>query len=162
MSLWRPTRNKPDWLVLTIEDPCSCHLALSSYFCTRIQGNFRPCIPARLTYNWKDFDARILNVVLCLNFQSKMADEILEGYAFEPEYTPEELEALEREQNDSSRVQKQRRELDRRLTNLNWCSCGNCVSMPTRKECLCCTEMELLEPFITNLKLTSFVNHILT
>ena len=43
----------------------------------------------------------------------------MEGYAFEPEYTPEELEALEREQNDSSRVQEQRREPDRRLTNLD-------------------------------------------
>ena len=84
----------------------------------------------------------------------------MEGYAFEPEYTPEELEALEREQNDSSRVQEQRREPDRRLTNLDWCSCGNCVLMPTRKECLCCKEMELLEPFIANLNLTCFVSHI--
>ena len=84
----------------------------------------------------------------------------MEGYAFELEYTPEELEALEREQNDSSRVQEQRREPDRRLTNLDWCSCGNCALMPTRKECLCCKEMELLEPFIANLNLTCFVSHI--
>ena len=45
-------------------------------------------------------------LVLCLNLQSKMPDEILEGHAFEPEYTPEELEALEREENDSPRVQE--------------------------------------------------------
>ena len=58
----------------------------------------------------------------------------MEGYAFEQEYTPEELEAFEHEQNDSLRVQEQRREPDRRLTNLDWCSCGNCALMPTRKE----------------------------
>ena len=77
----------------------------------------------------------------------------MEGYAFE-------LKAIEREQNDSLRVQEQRREPDRRLKNLDWCNCGNCVLMPTRKECLCCKEMELLEPFITNLNLTWFVSHI--
>ena len=54
----------------------------------------------------------------------------MEGYAFEQEYTPEELEAFEHEQNDSLRVQEQRREPD----DLDWCSCGNCALMPTHKE----------------------------
>ena len=58
----------------------------------------------------------------------------MEGYAFEQEYTTEELEALEHKQNDSLRVQEQRREPDRRLTNLDWCSCSNFALMPTRKE----------------------------
>ena len=41
---------------------------------------------------------------------SELPVEILEGYAFEPEYAPEELEALEREQNDSSRGQESQTE----------------------------------------------------
>ena len=32
--------------------------------------------------------------------------------------------------------------------------------MPTRKECLCCKEMELLELFITNLNLICFITHV--
>ena len=92
-----------------------------------------------------------------------MAEQLLESYAFEPEYTPEELEALDREQNDGCRHQREqerRGEPDERLRRLDWCSCSNCSLMPTRKECLCCKEMELLEPFITNLDLTCFITHV--
>ena len=85
-----------------------------------------------------------------------MDEQLLESYAFEPEYTPEELEALDHEQNDGCRHQREqerRGEPDERLRRLDWCSCSNCSLMPTHKECLCCKEIELLEPFITNLNL---------
>ncbi|PIK38595.1 hypothetical protein BSL78_24567 [Apostichopus japonicus] len=29
-----------------------------------------------------------------------------------------------------------------RLLNMNWCSCGLCVFMPTEKECTCCNEVD--------------------
>ena len=48
-----------------------------------------------------------------------MAEQLLESYAFEPEYTPEELEALDREQNDGCRHQREqerRGEPDERLS----------------------------------------------
>ena len=31
---------------------------------------------------------------------------------------------------------------DRHLTNLSWCWCENCITMPTARECQCCWEVE--------------------
>ena len=98
-------------------------------------------------------------LVLYLNFQSKMADEIWEVYAFESDIHQKSWKPLSVSKMIARGYKNEEESQTGRLTNLDWCSCGNCVLMPTRKECLHCKEMELLEPFITNLSLTCFFSH---
>ena len=30
-----------------------------------------------------------------------------------------------------------------------WCQCGKCSTMPTEKECLCCSEIEAVTSFLS-------------
>ena len=97
-------------------------------------------------------------------------DSSPEGFAFEPEYTEEELAKFEIEYDKEAEFAEIEVGLDHgtgstsgadisRLNNLDWCNCSNCAMMPTLKESLCCKEMKLLEPYLDNLSLTCFVNH---
>ena len=58
------------------------------------------------------------------------------GYQWEPEYNEEELAEIEREN------QRRTSPVNERSSDLNWCLCNNCITMPTIKECNCCQEFE--------------------
>lgn len=51
-------------------------------------------------------------------------------YAFEPEYTDEELEILPADNNWIIPTLEE------------WCSCGQCDVMPTAEECMCCKQCD--------------------
>ncbi|XP_004919339.1 uncharacterized protein LOC100486056 isoform X2 [Xenopus tropicalis] len=51
----------------------------------------------------------------------------------DPVYTEEELQAL------------REREKGERLRNTRWCQCGNCISLPTTEESVCCREIAKLK-----------------
>lgn len=72
------------------------------------------------------------------------------GYAFQPVWTEEELEARERDREREQLVGGDDSDEEgapepppapERLGNNNWCQCGNCPPMPTARECICCREM---------------------
>ena len=68
------------------------------------------------------------------------------GFQFEPEFENEEeieepesyKEAEDEELNCSDRQQENIRD---------WCSCENCDVMPSRKECVCCLEIDEIKYF---------------
>lgn len=69
-----------------------------------------------------------------------MAEEVIQPYQFEPEYSDDEIENI-------SLVQEVRAGLSvdvllGRKDNNSWCTCNRCVSMLTDHECLCCSEAE--------------------
>ncbi|XP_061170462.1 uncharacterized protein LOC133179792 [Saccostrea echinata] len=60
------------------------------------------------------------------------------GYQYEPEYNEEELLAASTENNsDLGMIEENDRGNDK-----NWCSCGHCDILPSRRECVCCQEFE--------------------
>lgn len=69
----------------------------------------------------------------------------IQPFQFEPEYSTDE-------EGDESFYSSQTssdddREVDERASRLGdrtWCQCGNCVPMPTEKECVCCKEPSFL------------------
>jgi len=61
--------------------------------------------------------------------------EFLLGFAYEPEYTPEELEA--RSKGAASVCS------DATSAGLDWCQCECCRPVPTSSECMCCHTSEL-------------------
>ena len=67
----------------------------------------------------------------------------IEPYLFEPLMTTEELRDLrERMGNDEERVHEENRDHpEDRIGHNRWCLCGNCPSMPTAKEAICCKEI---------------------
>lgn len=73
-------------------------------------------------------------------------------YDFEPTFTEEELQQqafivdeVELESDvDLSLLGRLGRESRRRSSSTSWCTCGNCVVMPSEKECLCCHEVAKL------------------
>ncbi|XP_035984146.1 P2X purinoceptor 7-like [Fundulus heteroclitus] len=46
-----------------------------------------------------------------------------------------------------------------RLTNTDWCKCGNCVIMPTVDECKCCTETHLVDQEVESAGLQCITLH---
>lgn len=66
-------------------------------------------------------------------------------YLFEPEFTEEELRALDRGREDVATSQGESDERTRANTNW-WCDCGVCQPMPTEMECLCCAEWDKILP----------------
>ena len=73
------------------------------------------------------------------------------SYLFEPEYTDEELLALE---NESAEREVQRAEqavaASQPGTSVTWwCSCGCCVQMDTEEESLCCKEWDIIQPNVS-------------
>jgi len=59
--------------------------------------------------------------------------EFLLGYAYEPEYTPEELVARSKVSVCTEATS----------AGSDWCPCACCRSMPTSSECVCCHTSEL-------------------
>ncbi|OCT73691.1 hypothetical protein XELAEV_18032654mg, partial [Xenopus laevis] len=55
----------------------------------------------------------------------------------DPVYTEEELQALRERENGE------------RLRNTRWCQCGNCISLPTTEESVCCREIAKLKKRFT-------------
>lgn len=76
-----------------------------------------------------------------------------EPYLFEPEFTEDELRALEIERQEEEVAIAQQPEDVRMRANMNWwCECGGiCQSMPTEIECLCCREWDMFLPLMTRL-----------
>ena len=66
------------------------------------------------------------------------------GYAFQPEWNEEELEA---QQEFGAAAAPAGEEVGVPaaeagiLANTYWCQCGNCAVMPTARECICCHEI---------------------
>ena len=69
------------------------------------------------------------------------------GYAFQPEWNAEELEERAAAAGEDAEAEYDADRLpaggvlEGRLANTDWCGCGNCVAMPTARECLCCREI---------------------
>ncbi|XP_033107350.1 uncharacterized protein LOC117109201 [Anneissia japonica] len=66
--------------------------------------------------------------------ETESDDDVIVGaqaYMFEPEFAEGEVEDLVDEDGDDND----------RLLNTEWCTCTNCVPMPTAKECICCNEV---------------------
>ena len=61
------------------------------------------------------------------------------GYQYEPEYTWEELEALDINQSEKDNAQDPN---SARLGNVLWCQCGKCQPLPKGRECICCKEFD--------------------
>ena len=66
------------------------------------------------------------------------------GYAFQPEWHAEEIEeraaAGDEAEGEPDRLPAAA-EPNARLANTDWCECGNCLVMPTARECICCREI---------------------
>lgn len=65
-------------------------------------------------------------------------------YLFEPEYTDEELRAMEEaptQQQPLSQASERQRAME-----TWWCKCLHCHTMPTELESLCCTEWDIVMP----------------
>ncbi|ROL49442.1 hypothetical protein DPX16_15768 [Anabarilius grahami] len=70
-------------------------------------------------------------------------------YLFEPEYTDEELRAMEEaptQQQPLSQASERRRAME-----TWWCKCLHCHTMPTELESLCCTEWDIVMPQLEHL-----------
>ena len=74
------------------------------------------------------------------------------GYAFQPEWDEKEIEEIERVAVAAGNTELEgEQQADRlpaaaavpnaRLANTDWCECGNCLVMPTARECICCREI---------------------
>jgi len=61
--------------------------------------------------------------------------EFLLSYAYEPEYTPEELEARSKAAASVC--------TEATSAGSDWCQCAGCHPMPTSSECVCCHTSEL-------------------
>ncbi|XP_033741771.1 uncharacterized protein LOC117328353 [Pecten maximus] len=48
---------------------------------------------------------------------------------------------------------------DQRLYNTAWCVCGKCSSMTTVKECICCTEIDLVNHQTETAELNCITDH---
>ena len=64
-------------------------------------------------------------------------------YLFEPEYTDQELRAIEEASAAAARLQASERQ--RSLQNW-WCSCSKCCEMPTEVESIRCHEWNIAMP----------------
>ena len=84
-----------------------------------------------------------------------------EPYLYEPEFSEEELRALEIERQEEEVAIAQQPEDVRMRANTNWwCECGGiCQSMPTEIECLCCGEWDKLLPSMTRLNASDQDEH---
>ena len=67
--------------------------------------------------------------------KSSMGEFSAQGYQYEPEYSMEEWENIERQQRSTTSEHE-------RSSDLSWCHCGECMTMPTRRESTCCQEFE--------------------
>lgn len=73
-------------------------------------------------------------------------------YLFEPEYTEEELAAMDREREE--REAEPTGAGERARTNSNWwCTCDCCEQMPTETESLCCSEWDQVLPSMVGINL---------
>ena len=76
---------------------------------------------------------------------------ICSGYGKEPEYTEHEMNSLV--YSDGSETSEEDEKDSNRLENLHWCSCENCVIMPSIFESKCCQETKaLLNEKLNNIK----------
>ena len=64
----------------------------------------------------------------------------VEPFQFEPMYSTEEMEFWASIEEEGEEGESQETRQGRR----DWCSCGNCVEMPTEVECCCCQELDEL------------------
>ena len=65
-------------------------------------------------------------------------------YRFEPEYTDEErFERRTQRQREEQLAREQQTAARPKIDANWWCSCGQCSTMPTEEECLCCSEWDL-------------------
>ncbi|XP_051963680.1 P2X purinoceptor 7-like [Xyrauchen texanus] len=62
-------------------------------------------------------------------------------YLFEPEYTDAELREMEEEAAAAAQTQGEAT-VRQRAQDTWWCSCGQCMAMPTDEESLCCNEWD--------------------
>ena len=72
-------------------------------------------------------------------------------YLFVPEYTDEELLALENEraEREAQRAEQAEAASRPRTSATWWCSCGCCVQMDTEEESLCCKEWDIIQPTVS-------------
>ncbi|KAK3102174.1 hypothetical protein FSP39_009349 [Pinctada imbricata] len=66
----------------------------------------------------------------------------LDAYAFEPEYSEEELRHRSIDIDETSSINV----LDMPVSE--WCTCENCQIMDTAEECICCAGCEYVHPNI--------------
>jgi len=73
-------------------------------------------------------------------YGNSQQDEIILGFMYEPELSVGEspTDNFEDDKNDDNVDNTVGREEN---SAESWCSCGKCIRMPTRKECLCCREL---------------------
>ncbi len=65
-------------------------------------------------------------------------------YIFEPEYTDEELQDMERRQREEQ-LEEANLMASTRSTETWWCSRKSCESMPSEQESFCCKEWDLIQ-----------------
>ena len=72
-------------------------------------------------------------------------------YSVVPEYTNEELLALENEraEREAQRVEQAEVASGPRTSATWWCSCGCCVLMDREEESLCCEGWDIIQPSVS-------------
>ncbi|XP_048732710.2 P2X purinoceptor 7-like [Ostrea edulis] len=93
---------------------------------------------------------------LSLSCESSSFEEELETVLEKPAVTPYQFEPYlsDSDENDlespTQHGQDDGNSADSRLNNTDWCSCGQCVPMPSAKECICCTEVKAISDLMEN------------
>lgn len=97
-------------------------------------------------------------------------ENLFAPYSREPEWTEEELaanmdveEVHDEEESDDNLPESDNGTVwppASRLENTDWCQCGECCTMPTREECICCGEYpEMLRKLSdSRMKCVSLIN----
>ncbi|XP_062588548.1 uncharacterized protein LOC134250211 [Saccostrea cucullata] len=82
------------------------------------------------------------------SFDESVTDEVYDPNSIKPF----RFEPYESGSNESDSVDSDDHEnIDNRLQNTDWCTCGNCISMPTAAESVCCHEVEKIHHLFTDL-----------
>ena len=74
------------------------------------------------------------------NISDHVGDLDIQSYQFEPLCNDESQQEREHSTSEDSDIDESSQAQDR-LVNTDWCECGNCSSMTTPEECICCVEV---------------------
>ncbi|XP_069115677.1 P2X purinoceptor 7-like [Argopecten irradians] len=69
----------------------------------------------------------------------------IEPYQFEPLRAEKSCDDRQNSDSEDSDIDDEEAiQVEQRLHNTAWCECGNCSSMTTMEECVCCAEIDLV------------------